>query len=227
MHDAKAFSRVHDEAAFQYSLRMHPNVVTVHGILRDEEAGVLGIVMERCSCALSDVLYGSQKGRAGSFGLATKLDIMLQVRGCGIVGLRFLYMHVGTRAGHVRAVCATLTLPSTHPRGPQGESLTQVACISFRSLSKLTQAANILIVGQLGTPGSVKIADFGFARVAQVRGAKFRRCCSPRATPCSGAGYGGWYRSCGVKPGSAGHTSLAGTGALWWPPHCRDTRHPL
>ena len=68
-----------DEAAFQYSLRTHPNIVRVFGVLRDEAAGVLGIVLERCACSLADVLYGPQAARAGQISLATKLDIMLQV----------------------------------------------------------------------------------------------------------------------------------------------------
>jgi hypothetical protein len=78
--DGRLLSRVCDEAAFQYSLRSHPNVVRVFGMLRDERAGVLGIVLERCACSLADVLYGPQSRSLPSLSLATKLDIMLQVR---------------------------------------------------------------------------------------------------------------------------------------------------
>jgi len=124
LRDAKAFARVHDEAAFQYSLRMHPNVVTVHGILRDEEAGLLGIVMERCSCALSDALYGPQKAARRGAGPCHQARTSC----CRCVHgayerrgqLSSVCAHLGSRADHVRADCAPLAHPSTHTCGPQG-----------------------------------------------------------------------------------------------------------
>lgn len=81
MGDAKAYGRVCEEAGLQYSLRAHPNIVTVLGLLRDPAAGVLGIVMERCTCSLADVLYaGKQAALVPKLSLVTKLIVAAEVR---------------------------------------------------------------------------------------------------------------------------------------------------
>ena len=78
-------SRIYSPCLFllQYSLRAHPNVVTVLGILRDPAAGaggVLGIVMERCACSLADILYGARAPATPKLPLLTKLDTLMQAR---------------------------------------------------------------------------------------------------------------------------------------------------
>jgi len=53
------------QAAFQYSLRSHPNVVRVYGLLCDKE--MFGVVMEVCQCSLAAVLYRGEEGGEGNF----------------------------------------------------------------------------------------------------------------------------------------------------------------
>jgi hypothetical protein len=70
-----ALQRIHDECAIQYSLRDHPNIVLIYGLLVDREAGALGLVMERCDTSLDALLADP----AVRLSIPERVNILVQV----------------------------------------------------------------------------------------------------------------------------------------------------
>ena len=90
--DAAALARIKLEAAIHYSLRGRDGIVTMHGLLIDEERGLLGLLMERCGASLDQLIYPQtpltpvtpsppSPSPGTLLPLGVKIDILLQVRG--------------------------------------------------------------------------------------------------------------------------------------------------